>query len=268
LLQENEIVLADSLVGRCDIAELDRFVKNEYWLRAWITQEIVSAQDFFFFAGTEMLSIATFTSKGQELISEHADQWRRVLWQPTMVLRQQRDEPTLLENLWHFQHKDCLLVRDKIYSLLSVSQHGHNVAVDYSTSDIKVALDLFRQEPSFCLCQAQFVLKALDIRYIVRNHGLGELDDDANVPSFVELRARALPPGPFTCLVCGDAIEVETEHMLTSPSVQNLYAYCLSCSHSVEAPLQYFVHGHIILARGYPETAAGGKVTKWWIFLQ
>jgi hypothetical protein len=36
-LQENKIVLTGSLVGRCDIAELDRFVKNEYWLRAWIT---------------------------------------------------------------------------------------------------------------------------------------------------------------------------------------------------------------------------------------
>jgi hypothetical protein len=70
----------------------------------------------------------------------------------------------LVENMWHFQSKECSDPRDKAYSLLYLSRDTANLKVDYHTSTAQFALDLLRERADpFCLCLMKLLLQSLRV---------------------------------------------------------------------------------------------------------
>lgn len=154
---------------------------NEYWRRAWVTQEIALAQSI-----TIWLDRVSFGFK------EMMDGWEYFSALPT------RDERSRLRNgvgshpqtdlqtaffrsarRWHeqsphdrlvvlleqFRDKQCKVPRDRIFSLLSLcSDEGQSLTVDYEIPEMELAAQVLRQcEGSLCLCSTIVVLQALGL---------------------------------------------------------------------------------------------------------
>ncbi|OAG05286.1 uncharacterized protein CC84DRAFT_834252 [Paraphaeosphaeria sporulosa] len=68
-----------------------------------------------------------------------------------------------LERLWDCRAKLCTERRDDIFSLLSVSSNGHEMAMDYSISREELAIRfLHMDEESFCLCHVAMVFEHIE----------------------------------------------------------------------------------------------------------
>ncbi|KAH7075889.1 heterokaryon incompatibility protein-domain-containing protein [Paraphoma chrysanthemicola] len=247
------------------ISAMESFVGNTYWQRAWITQEIVSSKEFFFVAGTEALDIDFLTEAIQSIISKLVETWHRVSWQPALTIRRRREYPTLMENLWNFQLKNCFDPRDKVYSLIAISRDSADIIVDYDIPLRNLTRSIFRREPDFCLCQANMVIRSL--QFSRWEAALLEAKSFAQIQAYT----RTWDYGP-KCRCCPSEIHWGFPDSLlpTGTSLQRFYYYCFNCDHSSH-PRTYLhsLHGHLLLARG--GVMLGGNVKDsvvWWTRLE
>jgi hypothetical protein len=120
------------------------FFNNEYWTRAWITQEIYVAKHPVVMLPNEEFSIATCMNvlwgcdkaavHNNDVLKKFAlflgfDNSGLPVIQPGGTSR------SLLSLLRQFSNKNCTIPRDRLYSLLSLYCNGDMVAVDYAQPD-------------------------------------------------------------------------------------------------------------------------------------
>lgn len=137
---------------------LDRFVDkvNNYWRRAWVTQEILLARRVTFMAGSAMAEAKALKRLHRSVHSFRFTESSPGLGQLLHVLAE-RDGPVqkfgLLGLLELMQSKDCTIVRDRLYSLLALCREGSVISVDYQLSNRNFLLGLLgHYRDSTCLC--------------------------------------------------------------------------------------------------------------------
>ncbi|KAH7381191.1 heterokaryon incompatibility protein-domain-containing protein, partial [Phaeosphaeria sp. MPI-PUGE-AT-0046c] len=121
------------------------FCKSMYWKRAWVTQELLLARTLFIQAEVIILplwKLVRVIDHRNSPYREFADPETRVLlsYLATRTLTlSPRVLSSLIENLETFRNKQCADIRDRVYSLLSVSRDGERIAVDYRSGPAKLA---------------------------------------------------------------------------------------------------------------------------------
>jgi len=137
---------------------------HTYWTRAWITQEVILARDLHLLAQDETVDFATLQRLGaiteQKTVSGPHGQF----WWPISDARKHKEKLTLMENIWRFQNKQCSEIRDLAYSLLSISENGSSLHVDYQCSLSQLAVEIISLvDGSICLCRLGIVFEALQL---------------------------------------------------------------------------------------------------------
>jgi hypothetical protein len=122
----------------------EEFFNNEYWTRAWITQEIYVAKSTVVMLENDEFSIAAcmdvlwgcnkFKVHSSPAIKKFAlllgfDNSGLPLIQPGGTSK------SFLSLLRQFSDKKCTIPRDRLYSLLSLYCNGDKVAIDYAQPD-------------------------------------------------------------------------------------------------------------------------------------
>ncbi|KAF2678775.1 hypothetical protein K458DRAFT_316272, partial [Lentithecium fluviatile CBS 122367] len=122
----------------------ETFAMDEFWTRAWVTQEIVLARRVFVLAGSsrhELRSLAriiqnqTFSYLGHNGFEHFAD---------ILADKKELKNWSLINLLRHFRDKKCAIKRDRVYSLLALCGEGRELDVDYSISDRELLVYILR----------------------------------------------------------------------------------------------------------------------------
>jgi hypothetical protein len=160
------------------------FNLNEYWTRAWITQEVLLAQGVILMAGDSELSMELLPDYLQDCGSNFLVRARAAattplrgrgitggrIYSPTLmdpssevqnsILWSEDDitNASLLYQLHKFRHQKCVLLRDRVFSLLGLCREGSDLEVDYYITDGELALKILQAcERSFCICAIHVV---------------------------------------------------------------------------------------------------------------
>lgn len=223
--------------------EIDRtttFCRNTYWQRAWVTQEVAKAQNILFLAGGESADLSVLIPP----VEEYTQRFNRSHFPALFDILDRKEQCTLLENLWRFRERQCFDQRDRIYSLLSISQVDAGIVVDYTQSAEKLAMTVLRTlQEDFCLCTAKMVLQTL---------GVKETDFAAERATLVELRISPPTWDKFSskCPYCTESVTLNYVFNNVFRS-RETHIYCLSCLHDSRIRFQNLDHphhhGHLIL---------------------
>jgi len=194
--------------------EFEAFAASPYWNRAWITQEIALAQDIILLAGGELCPLEALSHY------QYSDEYSAVLQQIAFMRPTGRasigieDQQDILKNkslvslLSKFKDRQCLLRRDRVFSLLALCGEGADVEVDYTIPEGELVWNVLRRlRHSLCLCSICIVGDVLGIS--AGFDGLLILPESTNkVSGFARLimpvvRTTASPtlPGPFRSYV-------------------------------------------------------------------
>lgn len=152
-------------------ADLDSWrcfvLKNEYWDRAWVTQEIFLARKVTVLTNDTMMSLRKLV----DLVSDGLTMsWlsspMRVLVNTGLLLRYGESKPHLLDliqdDIW--ATKKCSIPRDRIFSILELVHEGKGIIVDYESSTIDVAHNILRACSGItCFCPLLPLQRALGI---------------------------------------------------------------------------------------------------------
>lgn len=145
-----------------------RVVRNEYWNRAWITQEIILAQsvsilvDDFLCGFTELVN----------LLSTLDIPWQHSHFGQFVDIRNgtiDLSNHTLIDLLEHFQDRKCSIPRDRVFSLLSLSSDlSKSIRVDYDMPEDLLAYQILQactgagnSKYETCFCSATIVARGL-----------------------------------------------------------------------------------------------------------
>lgn len=136
--------------ARCDPFR-DAILKNPYWRRMWIVQEIILAQDLVFLYRDIWIT--------PEWIQKNSWNESLALIQDRMAFLDKRfmdfAYPTrylrLSTLLGRYQHQQCADDRDKIYALLGLLPGTYPIRADYSKSVFQLAIEVVHIEASMSL---------------------------------------------------------------------------------------------------------------------
>ncbi|OAL43357.1 hypothetical protein IQ07DRAFT_552588 [Pyrenochaeta sp. DS3sAY3a] len=141
------------------------FCNDEYWSRAWITQEIVLAKRAIVLVGSQSIDLRTLTQQVTMpdtpfyYIADFVNQRTkaRIYGQPNLAANW-----GVINLLHHFRGRECFEPRDRIYSLLALCGDGIELKVAYDVTDEQVLQQtLFAWKDCLCLCSAAVVAQAL-----------------------------------------------------------------------------------------------------------
>jgi len=147
--------------GRISAAFLDayrHFCFADYWDRAWITQEVALARQITFMAGGVSLAASSLSFDLNYICDDRVGaldpHTTHHLWGRSLIYLMDR-----------FKAKKSCVVRDRVFSLLSLCGEGSDVTVDYGVTDLKVAENVLNCcRRSFCLCSIGIVAQVLGVQ--------------------------------------------------------------------------------------------------------
>ena len=151
----------DNNEGRISTAYLDayrQFCFADYWDRAWITQEVALARQITFMAGEVSLSASSLSFDLNYICD---DRIGALDPRTTHELRGR----SLIYLMDRFKAKKSCVVRDRVFSLLSLCGEGSDVTVDYGVTELEVAENVLNCcRRSFCLCSIGIVAHVLGVQ--------------------------------------------------------------------------------------------------------
>jgi hypothetical protein len=225
-----------------DIKNMDLFWNNEYWHRAWVTQEMVLARDICFVAAYKSLSYSPLLRLLMRRYFQESDatnsQYRTIF----DIQESRKVHNPLIDNVERFKDKRCSDPRDRIYSLLSISSDGARIKVDYDTSVAELVYALCITDRTPCLCDA----KTLDSVFATL-----EQRDPWNLAMAdqppLKLHVFSTVTHHGRCPHCRTSFrQDEHERYLLKNGLEwtDKRVYCLSCSHNPKRVIP-----HLVLAR-------------------
>lgn len=191
------------------------FFDNEYWKRAWITQEIYVAKTAVVVLESEEFSISTLMhilfGCAKYAIHENNIVKKFALFlgfdnSGIPLIQPGRMSNSFLALLRQFSDKHCTIPRDRLYSLLSLYYHGRKVAIDYAQPDDELLCQVVKYlyEP-VGLCSVIHISRSLMPQS--EPLGTGYIEIDSNhltlgwglVQSFNEESSMSEATSPYTC---------------------------------------------------------------------
>jgi len=134
------------------------FCCADYWDRAWITQEVALARYITFMAGEASLAAELISPRHEQLCQLRV---AALLLGTTQELRGR----SLIYLMDRFKSKKSGVVRDRVFSLLSLCGDGFDVHIDYRVTDLQVAANVLGCcKRSFCLCSIGIVAFVLCVQ--------------------------------------------------------------------------------------------------------
>jgi hypothetical protein len=133
---------------------------NEYWNRAWITQEVVLARKKILAVHDQRIRLETFI---KSLHSFRIDYEDARAFKQIVTYKSNFSSDRMIDLLSRFRNKHCSIPRDRIYSLLSICRDGLKVTVDYDLPEPDLMYRVLRQQMLFCFCTAVMVSQTLDM---------------------------------------------------------------------------------------------------------
>ncbi|KAH7406431.1 heterokaryon incompatibility protein-domain-containing protein, partial [Phaeosphaeria sp. MPI-PUGE-AT-0046c] len=116
-----------------------RVIRNEYWNRAWITQEIALAQSVSVLVDDLLYGFPELV----DLLSLLDIPWRHTHFDQFVGIRSgtiDLSKRSLVDLLNHFRNRKCTLPQDRVFSLLSLcSDVNGSIRVDYNMSKDQLA---------------------------------------------------------------------------------------------------------------------------------
>lgn len=212
--------------SREEVPYLDDFCNNIYWKRAWVTQEVLLARTLFLQAQVIILPL----QRVQKVISRCipysgeylGSEIRGLLSYLVLDTPSLRASSSLIENVEMFCDKECADIRDRIYSLISVSGDGSKIAVDYRCGPAKLAQGVFHtMKEDFCLKRVALVFKTLQVE---RN-----LSTDEKMLPLISIDRGATLATGCCCSRCGRRIMAPIEDDIVL--WQTARYVCLCCQH-------------------------------------
>jgi hypothetical protein len=198
---------------------------NTYWRRAWIVQEVLLARKLFFLANYTMVQSRTVRRILPWLEQSKAKELRDLMDHTKPSTTQ--SSPRLIENLELFHYKDCTDVRDRIYSVLSVSCDGPQLSVNYDCSLVETMRNtLGLDKANICLQRVFVLLEALHINYTFD-------DVEACLPIMAQ-DGRAAMRHAAPCARCGEDTSIFSPRTPKSTTMEERYI-CLHCNHSASS---------------------------------
>jgi hypothetical protein len=186
--------------------------ENEYWSRAWVTQEVLLAKNATIVAGTESHHLFLLADTYRKALPQSKDSAFENLID-IIVLQQQRrkmqselypeanlHEWGVIQLLHRFRTKQCAVRRDRIYSLLALSGEGKKIKVDYDIPEEQLMREVLSIRPdSVCLCSAAISARALAPWEFST---LGNTRNHPNELTFAELHMYACALSSAICPFC------------------------------------------------------------------
>jgi hypothetical protein len=218
-------------------------VKNVYWQRAWIVQKLLLARHVFLFTLKWSIPMYKLKSYCGILPPSHAKDMMSLLHHFGNRRFIAAPLPETIENVEFFRYKDCADVRDRIYSMLSISHDGKKLSVNYDCSPVElVRSTLSLDEDNICLQRVFVLLEALQIDY--------KLDDpEVCLPIIArdgETMMRHMSPC-FQCYEDTSGLSPRTP----GPALLKERYICLHCNHFTSSALpgihQVCYHGHLCI---------------------
>lgn len=140
--------LSPALSARAHIVQGDiaQILRNEYWQRTWIIQEVMLAQQAYIISGTSAIEMNALRAMygGQRYLRGHNapcdslwDHCRRVIVHYNASTPAKRSLDVLVQI---FGSQNCTNPKDRIYGLLGIVEHGEDFPVNYSAPNEQVIL--------------------------------------------------------------------------------------------------------------------------------
>lgn len=178
-------------------------LENEYWNRAWITQEIVLARKVAVLINDATISLRKLVDRLSDGLPKS---WlwspMRVLVNTGLLLRFGETKPRLLDLIqdeaWAI--KKCSVPRDRIFSILELVQEGKGIAVDYESTPIDLGCNILRACGNIsCLCPVLALLRTLGVDEHTGIVSLSEVIHE--VATLLTVSSPHLGHGTFRCLI-------------------------------------------------------------------
>lgn len=168
-------------------------LEDRYWTRAWITQEILLAQNVKFLvnnlevtfkqiAGCAVGQLEYFNGlEGNRTINhENFDVKTRVFWYYMCSIGKQRkpSESKLISWFTRLPGRQSCYVHDRVYSLLSLASDASSIKVDYRTSRSELlhqVMSLYKTK--MCICAWFYMVDMLDCYHVPGTKGRGNGSD-------------------------------------------------------------------------------------------
>jgi hypothetical protein len=176
---------AHKTVGNC-------VFNNEYFIRAWVVQEVLLARSVVILLCGESFKLPDLVKTRLNLDNVDLGSFRDcALTRFAHFIDRYGKIPTesLIHLLDEFRDKQCEIPRDRIYSLLSLSSDSHPLEVDYEQTDEDVAYEaLTHSDGPLCVCSALLVAQTLRLAEKVDGTGLSLSSSDGNTMLEFELK--------------------------------------------------------------------------------
>jgi DNA-directed RNA polymerase subunit RPC12/RpoP len=209
--------------------ELAEFSTDDYWKRAWITQEVQLARQVVLLANNIAIDLALLRD-GIELPVRRTfgDIIHRDLWRYIDETLRQRDEVTLLGNMDRFWKKESSDRLDVVYSLLSLSTNGAEILVEYGISTVQLAQKILRLlRNGLCIWAARTVIRTLQLSVNWKDiHPIYDISGADEV--FMHIRAQRYDSAAGRCSDCGAKIQFAQRYEKT---YDKTYIHCMACDH-------------------------------------
>jgi hypothetical protein len=212
----------DESPPRKGFRNMESFCSNAYWTRAWVTQEVVLARELKFLAQSSLIPLS-----GLRHMSNVASKWELELFWPfrdfLARVTSGKSSPRLIENFELHRRKGCADLRDRAYSLITVSKDGEKLRVDYDCSLLGLAREVLRTcDDDLCLFRAFIALQGL---------GLEKSMTDIEMTSpFMQAHASDTLRHIAPCAPCGDDGTMASVK-LPPRSKTKMRCICLHCNH-------------------------------------
>lgn len=159
-LEKKALQTYSNLIVKC-------ILNNEYFNRAWVTQEILLARRAVTRIGMESLELEQLIAGLEQFPYPEGPSTfdRSPFAQCTCQRRLHFERESLISLLAQFRDRKCAMLRDRIFSLLSLCADTEpKVHVDYRSPTMDLATNVMQScVDSLCLCSAILVLQVLDI---------------------------------------------------------------------------------------------------------
>jgi hypothetical protein len=234
--------------------------KITYWNRAWVVQEIVLAKQVYLLSQEftiQLRDLKYIDEVVEDLVS--VPEITGLITLVTNFSKTPIPPLKLIELVELFRHKECKDVRDRIYSVLSISCDGAKLPVNYDSSMVELARSVFRLSAGgVCLTNIFTTLQVL------------ELGSTASNPEFysplVGLHRSKMLQYLSPCTHCGEKTGSFSRHISISTVTETRYI-CLLSNHSgslaIKGVHEVCHNGHLCLVRG---AGLGSGSFEWHLF--
>lgn len=192
----------------------EEFFANEYWNRAWITQEIYVARQAVIVLENEEFSIRSCIDVlwGCHKLTVHTNPIVKKFAlflgfddSGLPIIQPGGTSDSLIALLRQFADKHCEIPRDRLYSLLSLHRHGEKVVIDYAQPDDELLVQVVEcLNEAVGLCSVVNIIRSLMPQSEPLGKGFLEIDihdlalEWGSVQVF-EKESLSRAKAPYTC---------------------------------------------------------------------